>query len=116
MRNPRRYTCIMRHGGGFGGGLRRYLREGTQLLLEPQGREQGQRGGRHYHMAQAARLHRMVRGRAGNCENRRGGLAMERREPKQWAEILKILKEAREDLETVIEAERPIAEGITYRR
>lgn len=41
---------------------------------------------------------------------------MERREPKQWAEILKFLKEAREDLEKVIEAERPIAEGITYRR
>ena len=36
---------------------------------------------------------------------------MERREPKQWAEILKILKEAREDLEKTIGAERPIAEG-----
>lgn len=41
---------------------------------------------------------------------------METREPKQWAEILKILKEAREDLEKVIEAERPIAERITCRR
>lgn len=41
---------------------------------------------------------------------------MERREPKQWAEILKILKEAREDLEQSIEAEKPIAEGIAYRR
>lgn len=41
---------------------------------------------------------------------------MERREPKQWAEILKILKEAREDLAKAIEAERPIAEGIAYRR
>lgn len=41
---------------------------------------------------------------------------MEAREPKQWAEILKILKEAREDLEKAIEAERPIAEGITCRR
>ena len=41
---------------------------------------------------------------------------MERREPKQRAEILKILKEAREDLEKTIGAERPIAEGIAYRR
>lgn len=41
---------------------------------------------------------------------------METREPKQWAEILKILKEAREDLEKAIEAERPIAKGIAYRR
>lgn|GEM_PF-900262 len=41
---------------------------------------------------------------------------MERREPRQWAEILKILKEAREDLEKAIRAERPIADGITYRR
>lgn len=41
---------------------------------------------------------------------------MERQEPKQWAEILKILKEAREDLERFIEAEKPIAEGITQRR
>ena len=41
---------------------------------------------------------------------------MERREPKQWAEILKILKEAREDLEKTIGEERPIAEGITYKR
>lgn len=41
---------------------------------------------------------------------------MERREPKQWAEILKILKEAREDLERSIEAEKSIAEGIAYRR
>lgn len=41
---------------------------------------------------------------------------METREPKQWAEILKILKEAREELEKTMEAENPIAEGITYRR
>lgn len=41
---------------------------------------------------------------------------MERQEPKQWAEILKILKEAREDLEKAIGAERPIAERITCRR
>lgn len=41
---------------------------------------------------------------------------MERQEPKQRAEILKILKEAREDLERFIEAEKPIAEGITQRR
>lgn len=41
---------------------------------------------------------------------------MERREPKQWAEIFKILKEAREDLERSIEAERPITDGITCRR
>ena len=41
---------------------------------------------------------------------------METREPKQWAEILKILKEAREDLEKAIEVERPIAERITCRR
>lgn len=40
---------------------------------------------------------------------------MEAREPKQWAEILKILKEAREDMKA-IEAERPIAERITCRR
>ena len=67
-------------------------------------------------MAQEARLHRMVRGRARYCEDRRGGLAMEAREPKQWAEILKILKDAREDLGKAIGAEKPIAEGITYRR
>lgn len=41
---------------------------------------------------------------------------MERREPKQWAEILKILKDAREDLGKAIGAEKPIAEGIACRR
>lgn len=41
---------------------------------------------------------------------------METREPKQWAEILKILKDAREDLGKAIGAEKPIARGITYRR
>ena len=41
---------------------------------------------------------------------------MEAREPKQWAEILKILKDAREDRGKAVGAEKPIAEGITYRR
>ena len=41
---------------------------------------------------------------------------MEAREPKQWAEILNILKDAREDLGKAIGAEKPIAEGIAYRR
>ena len=36
---------------------------------------------------------------------------MEAREPKQWAEILKILKDAREDLGKAIGAEKPIARG-----
>lgn len=41
---------------------------------------------------------------------------METREPKQWAEILKILKDAREDLVKAIAAEKPITEGIEYHR
>lgn len=41
---------------------------------------------------------------------------METREPKQWAEILKILRDARKELEQAIEAEKPITEGIEYHR
>ena len=41
---------------------------------------------------------------------------MKGREPKQWAELLKILQDARRDLERAIEAERPITEGIEYHR
>lgn len=67
-------------------------------------------------MAQAERLHRLVRGRAGDCENQRGWLAMETREPKQWSEILKILRDARKELEEAIAAEKPITEGIEYHR
>ena len=33
---------------------------------------------------------------------------METREPKQWAEILKILRDARKELEQAIAAEKPI--------
>lgn len=41
---------------------------------------------------------------------------METREPKQWAEILKILRDARKELEQAIEAEKPITEGIECHR
>jgi hypothetical protein len=41
---------------------------------------------------------------------------MEAREPKQWAEILKILGDARKELEQAIAAEKPITEGIEYHR
>lgn len=41
---------------------------------------------------------------------------MEAREPKQWAEILKILVDARKELEEAIAAEKPITEGIEYHR
>lgn len=41
---------------------------------------------------------------------------METREPKQWAEILKILRDARKELEEAIADEEPITEGIEYHR
>lgn len=41
---------------------------------------------------------------------------MPSREPMQWADLLQILRDARRDLEAAIEAERPITEGIEYRR
>ena len=41
---------------------------------------------------------------------------MEAREPKQWAEILKILRDARKELEEAIAAEEPITDGIEYHR
>lgn len=41
---------------------------------------------------------------------------METREPKQWSEILRILRDARKELEEAIEAEEPITEGIEYHR
>lgn len=41
---------------------------------------------------------------------------MAAREPKQWAELLKILSDARKELEEAIEAEKPITEGIEYHR
>ena len=41
---------------------------------------------------------------------------METREPKQWSEILKILGDARKELEEAIEAEEPITEVIEYHR
>lgn len=117
MRNSRRYTCIIRHGGGFGGGYGgTYEREHSYYSTHRAGSKANEEDATTTWHAQAARLYRLVRGRAWDCENQRGGLAMETREPKQWAEILKILKEAREDLEKAIEAERPIAERITCRR
>lgn len=41
---------------------------------------------------------------------------MEAREPKQWAELLKILRDARKELQQAIEAEKPITDGIEYHR
>jgi len=41
---------------------------------------------------------------------------MKDREPKQWHELLKILQDARKDLQEAIAAERPITEGIEYNR
>ena len=41
---------------------------------------------------------------------------MKTREPKQWAELLKILRDARKELEEAIEAEKPITGGIEYHR
>lgn len=41
---------------------------------------------------------------------------MKTREPKQWAELLKILGDARKELQQAIEAEKPITEGIEYHR
>ena len=41
---------------------------------------------------------------------------METREPKQWAELLKILRDARKELQQAIEAEKPITECIEYHR
>jgi hypothetical protein len=38
------------------------------------------------------------------------------REPKQLDEILKILRDARKELEEAIAAEEPITEGIEYHR
>ena len=41
---------------------------------------------------------------------------MKEREPKQWVELLKILQDARRDLQRTIDAEMPITEGIEYHR
>lgn len=41
---------------------------------------------------------------------------MSSREPMQWCELLKILRDARRELEEAIAAEEPITEGIEYHR
>lgn len=41
---------------------------------------------------------------------------MSSREPMQWCELLKILRDARKELQQAIEAEKPITEGIEYHR
>lgn len=41
---------------------------------------------------------------------------MSSREPMQWCELLKILRDARKELQQSIEAEKPITEGIEYHR
>lgn len=41
---------------------------------------------------------------------------MSSREPMQWHELLKILRDARKELQQAIAAEKPIAEGIEYHR
>lgn len=41
---------------------------------------------------------------------------MSNREPMQWCELLKILRDARKELEEAIAAEKPITEGIEYNR
>lgn len=41
---------------------------------------------------------------------------MSSREPMQWCELLKILRDARKELQQAIAAERPITEGIKYHR
>ena len=41
---------------------------------------------------------------------------MSSREPMQWCEILKILRDARKELQQATAAEKPITEGIEYHR
>lgn len=41
---------------------------------------------------------------------------MSSREPMQWHELLKILRDVRKELQQAIAAEKPIAEGIEYHR
>lgn len=41
---------------------------------------------------------------------------MSSREPMQWCELLKILMDARKELQQAIAAEKPITEGIEYHR
>ena len=41
---------------------------------------------------------------------------MSSREPMQWCELLKILRDARKELQQAIEAEKPITDGIEYHR
>lgn len=41
---------------------------------------------------------------------------MSSREPMQWCELLKILRDARKELQQAIAAEEPITEGIEYHR
>ena len=41
---------------------------------------------------------------------------MSSREPMQWHELLKILRDARKEFEQAIAAEKPITEGIEYHR
>lgn len=41
---------------------------------------------------------------------------MSSREPMQWCELLKILSDARKELQQAIAAEKPITEGIEYHR
>ena len=41
---------------------------------------------------------------------------MSSREPMQWHELLKILRDARKELEQAIASEKPITEGIEYHR
>lgn len=41
---------------------------------------------------------------------------MSSREPMQWCELLKILRDARKELQQAITAEKPITEGIEYHR
>lgn len=41
---------------------------------------------------------------------------MSSREPMQWCELLKILRDTRKELQQAIAAEKPITEGIEYHR
>lgn len=41
---------------------------------------------------------------------------MSSREPMQWCELLKILRDAGKELQQAIAAERPITDGIEYHR
>ncbi len=41
---------------------------------------------------------------------------MDDREPRQWAELLEILRKAKQDFKEAVAAEKPVTEGLEYIR